>query len=390
MDITMKKLLFILNEPTYFISHRLPIAIAAKKEGYEIHVATGYPNAIPRIIDEGFTYHAIPLSRSGRNVFVEIYSILAIYHLMKKLKPDITHLVTIKPVIYGSLAARFAKIPAVVAAVSGLGYAFIDDYLEARLLRKIISRLYRHAFQHKNLKVIFQNTDDRDTLIKIGAVKEEQSVLIRGSGVDLNHYKYTEEPSTPPFVVVMASRLLRDKGVYEYVAAAKLLRDESINAKFLLAGKTDKGNPSSVSQKQLSRWSQDKDIEYIGYQDTQILFQKVHLVVLPSYREGLPRVLAEAAASGRAIITTDVPGCRAAIVPDKTGLLVNVGDHLSLARAIMKICSNDSLRHEMSKNARLFAEMEFNIVNIVDEHLKIYSLISGDRQPRTESLLAEE
>src|SRR3990167_3061979 len=147
------KLLFILNEPTYFISHRLPIAIAAQKEGYEIHVATGVDIAPQRIHDEGFIYHPIPLSRSGRSIPSELLSLLAIYRLMTRLKPKIVHLVTIKPVIYGSLAARAARVPAVVAAVSGLGYAFIDQQLEARLLRTLISRLYRLAFRHKNLNV---------------------------------------------------------------------------------------------------------------------------------------------------------------------------------------------------------------------------------------------
>ncbi len=368
-----KKLLFILNEPTYFISHRLPIAIAAQKEGYVIHVATGQRNALQKILDEGFTYHAIPLSRSGRNIFSEIKSLISIYLLMKRIKPDIVHLVTIKPVIYGALAARLARVPAVVAAVSGLGYAFIDQYLEARFLRKIISHLYRHSFKHENLKVIFQNTDDRDTLIKIGAVKEEQSVLIRGSGVDLNYYKVSNEPSSPPFIVVMASRLLRDKGVFEYVEAAKLLREKGVNARFWLAGQIDAGNPSSVNKKQLKKWTKEQHVEYIGYQDTRSLFTKVHLVVLPSYREGLPRVLAEAAASGRAVVTTDVPGCRAAIIPSKTGLLVNARDSFSLAEAICALLTNHSLRYEMGKNARLLAESEFNIINIVSEHLQIYN-----------------
>ncbi|MDF1757024.1 MAG: glycosyltransferase family 4 protein [Legionellaceae bacterium] len=374
-----KKLLFILNEPTYFISHRLPIAIAAKKEGYEVHVATGAPSALPRILDEGFTYHAIPLSRSGRNVFMEVYSIFAIYRLMKKLNPGITHLVTIKPVIYGSIAARFAKVPAVVAAVSGLGYAFIDNYFEARLLRKVVSHLYRQAFRHKNLKVIFQNTDDLDTLIQIGAVDERQSVLIKGSGVDLNHYKYTEEPTSRPFIIVMASRLLRDKGVYEYVAAAKLLREKGIDAKFLLAGQIDKGNPSSISQQQLEKLSNGKYIEHIGHQDTHLLFQQVHLVVLPSYREGLPRVLCEAAASGRAVITTDVPGCRAAVIPDKTAVLVSVRDHISLARAIEKIINNNEMRVNMGISGRKFSEQEFDVNSIVNQHLVIYKALANTK-----------
>ncbi len=368
-----KKLLLILNEPTYFVSHRLPIAIAARNLGYEVHVATGVRIPPQKILDEGFFYHSIPLSRSGRNVFSELVSIAAIYRLMRRLKPDITHLVTIKPVIYGSIAARFAKVPGVVAAVSGLGYAFIDNHFEARVLRKIISKLYRVAFRHENLKVIFQNSDDKHTLLKMKAIRHEQSVLVSGSGVDLTEFYYSEEPSASPFVVVMAARLLKDKGVFEYVEAAKILRSRGLNARFLLVGYPDLGNPSSIDESQLQKWLKEGDIEYLGYcHDTASLFSQVHVVVLPSYREGLPRVLAEAAACGRPIVTTDVPGCRAAIIPNETGLLVKVRDSLSLAEAIQQLLVDDALRNEMGAKGRKLAEDRFCITKIVDEHLQVY------------------
>ena len=372
-----RTLLFILNEPTYFISHRLPIAIAARDAGYEIHVATGAKIAPPRINEEGFSYHPLPLSRSGRNIISELISLVAIYRLMRRIKPDIVHLVTIKPVIYGSIAARFARVPAVVAAVSGLGYAFIDQYLEAKFLRKIISHLYRVAFRHKNLKVIFQNDDDKNTLIQLKAVKEDQSVLIRGSGVDLTQYNYYPEPNTSLPIIVMAARLLRDKGVAEYVEAAKILRSKGVKARFWLAGNPDPGNPSSIDENQLNTWIKNKDIEYIGYcQNISHLFSQVNLVVLPSYREGLPRVLAEAAACGRAVITTDVPGCRAAIIPDKTGLLVEVKNTLSLTTAIHKLLFDNILRNSMGSEGRKLAENKFNITRIVDDHLQIYHIVS--------------
>ncbi len=369
-----KKLLFIINDPNYFISHRLPIAIAAREQGYEIHVATGEPTILAKIREESFAYHFIPLSRSGRNIFSETKSIIAIYHLMRRVKPSIVHLVTIKPVIYGSLAARFAKVPAVVAAITGLGYAFIDHHAEAQILRKIVVQLYRLAFRHQNLKVLFQNEDDKNKLISFGALKEEQSVLIRGSGVDLTQYTYSSEPESPPFVVVLASRLLKDKGVVEYVEAAKLLKKWGLNARFLLAGYPDPGNPSSISEAQIKEWTHSQDIEYVGYQNTASLFPHVHLVVLPSYREGLPRVLVEAAACGRAIITTDVPGCRAAIIRDKTGLLVKARDPVSLAEAIRSLLVNARLRNTMGAEGRKLAESEFDIKKIVEQHLQVYHM----------------
>ncbi len=372
-----KKLLFILNEPTYFVSHRLPIALAAQQAGYTIHVATGFQIPPAEIIKAGFTYHFLPISRSGRNVFTEFKTLLAMIRLMQQVNPKIVHLVTIKPVIYGSLAARIAHIPAVVAAVSGLGYAFIDQYTEARFLRYIISKLYRIAFQHPNLKVIFQNIDDKNTLLKLGVLKENQSVIIRGSGIDLNQYVHSDEPEiselNPP-VIVMAARLLQDKGVVEYVEAAKLLRAQGINARFLLAGHPDPGNPTSIDEDQLEHWAQAGHIEYLGYcQNIPKLFSQAHVVVLPSYREGLPRVLAEAAACGRAVITTDVPGCRAAIIPEKTGLLVTVREHIRLAEAIRKLVTEHELRQMMGKEGRKLAEYEFDVNKVIGEHINIYN-----------------
>lgn len=368
-----KRILFIINDPAYFVLHRLPIAIAAREQGYEIHLAGGDLNVLPQIRDLNFEYHFIPIARSGRNIFIEMKTLIALYFLMRRLKPSIVHLITIKPVLYGALVARLAKVPAVVAAITGLGYVFTNQHAETRLLRRVVVLLYRHAFRHKNLKVLFENVDDENALLALGVLKKEQSVLIRG-GVDLTQYIYNHEPETPP-VVVLASRLLKDKGVLEYVEAAKLLKKSGLNARFLLAGYPDPGNPSSISEAQLKEWVFAQDIEYIGYQNTATLFSQVHLVVLPSYREGLPRVLVEAAACGRAIVTTDVPGCRAAITPGKTGLLVNVQDVASLAEGIRTLLTNPDLRKNMGMEGRKLAEAEFDIRKIVAEHLRVYQML---------------
>ena len=367
-----KKILYIINDPNYFISHRLPIAIAAKKKGYEIHIAAGDPNILPKIRELNLAYHYVPLSRSGRNIFTESRSLFALYLLMKRIKPDMVHLITIKPVLYGALAARLAKVPAVIAAVTGLGYAFIDQHVEAKILRKIVIFLYKHAFMHKNLTVIFQNVDDKNTLLSYGAIQESQAVLIRGSGVDLKEYSYSPEPRKKPIVVILASRLLKDKGVLEYIEAARILKKEQLDIRFLLAGYPDPGNPSSITEGLLKEWVLAQDVEYIGYQDTATLFPQVHIVVLPSYREGLPRVLVEAAASGRAVITTDVPGCRAAITPNISGLLVRDRDVASLVDGIRALAMDSSLRKNMGMEGRKLAEKEFDIKKIVAEHLAIY------------------
>jgi len=370
-----RKFLFILNEPTYFVSHRFPIALAAQALGYEIHVATGSDFPPESIEAAGFFYHTIPLSRSGRNIFSECISVLAIYRLMKHIQPDLVHLVTIKPVLYGSFAARLARVPAVVAAISGLGYAFIDDYFEARCLRYLISYLYKIAFRHKNMKVIFQNVDDRATLFKIGAVTPEQAVIIQGSGVDLTKYVHQDEPQNAPLMVVMAARLLRDKGVFEYIAAAKILKERGLEARFWLAGELDLGNPSAIKKRQLQTLVKSGVIEYLGYCHIPDLFPQAHIVVLPSYREGLPRVLSEAAACGRAVVTTDVPGCRAAIIPGETGLLVKVKDAVSLADAIHELLINNQLRKDFGSAGRQLAEREFDITAIVKQHLVVYETL---------------
>ncbi len=374
MSDSAPKLLFILNEPTYFISHRLPIAIAAQKVGYKIHVAAGEQRVLAKIKEARFTYHPLPLSRSGRNLFAELRSLFALYRLMKRIKPDLVHLVTIKPVVYGAIAARLANVPGVVAAVSGLGYAFIDQHLEAKFLRKIIIQLYRFAFKHPNVKIIFQNQDDQQILLQAKALHKAQSVIIRGSGVDLDQYRFTQEPANTPLVVIMAARLLKDKGVIEYIEAAKIVKERGLQVRFMLAGSLDPGNPSSIKQRQLNEWIQQGDIEFIGYQDNIAdLFPRVNLVILPSYREGLPRVLAEAAACGRAVVTTDVAGCRGAIIPNKTGFLVKPRDAISLANAIHTLLIDTKLRHAMGLNGRKFAEQTFNITQIVAQHLNVYA-----------------
>lgn len=375
-----KKLLFIVNEPTYFISHRFPIALAAHDAGYEIHLATGTKAPPPEIREKRFYYHHIPLSRSGQNIFLESLSVVTMYRLMKQIQPDIVHLITTKPVIYGSFVARLARVPAVVAAVSGLGFIFTGQDFKTKSLRRIVHHFYQFGFKHKNLKVIFQNKHDQALLLEMGVLQAKQSLIIHGSGVDLSQYAYAEEPSTRPLIVLMAARLLADKGIREYVEAARILKLRGMNVEFWLAGSIDPGNPTSVNEEQLQTWQQEGSVKILSYiRDIPKLFSQVHLVVLPSYREGLPRVLSEAAACGRAVITSDVPGCRDAILPEKTGMLVKVKDALDLANAIQYLLSNDALRKEMGLAARYFAERRFDITRIVKAHMDIFSEL--DRIP---------
>jgi len=366
-------LLIVVNDAAFFLSHRLPVAQGAKKAGYEVHVASMPGPAVERVRDLGFVHHELPLSRSGKNILGEIVSLVSIWRLLWRLKPDVLHLVTIKPVLYGGIAARLAPVKGVVAAVSGLGFVFLAKGLKATILRRIISSLYGFALGKKNLRVIFQNPDDRDVLVDMGALESDKVEVIRGSGVDLASYTELPEPSGTP-VVCLAARLLRDKGVLEFVEAVRILRQRGVSARFQLVGDLDLGNPATITVDELEAWRQEGFIELLGFRkDIAKLFGDAHIVTLPSYREGLPKVLVEAAACGRAVVTTNVPGCRDAIEPGITGLLVPVRNATALADAIETLLNDSELRQRMGHAGRMLAESEFSIDKIVKQHLDIYS-----------------
>lgn len=363
------------NIPEFFLSHRLPLAIAARAAGHEVHVATGAGAASARIMELGFPHHELAMSRSGTGLLAELGSLYALYRLMRRERPDVVHLVTIKPVLYGGLMARFAGVPGVLAAISGLGTIFIAEGLKAGIVRRAIECLYRVALGKANTRVIFQNTEDRDTFIRLGIIPAERTILIRGSGVDLADYPHRPEPEGIP-VVTLAGRLLKDKGVREYIEAIRLLKAEGIWARFQLAGNTDPSNPTSLTDAEVESWSREGLVEVLGYRtDIADLFANANLVVLPSYREGLPKVLAEAAAVGRAVVTTDVPGCRDAIEHGETGLLVPVRDAAALAGAIRQLLDQPERRKGMGEKARRFAEQHFRIEGIIEQHLAAYNLL---------------
>ncbi|MEJ2895898.1 glycosyltransferase family 4 protein [Bordetella avium] len=370
------RLLFVVNNPAFFLSHRVALAIAAQAQGYEVHVATMDGPSVPQIQALGMMHHVIPMSRSGKKPMEELKTMLALYRLFRKLRPDLAHLVTIKPVLYGGIAARLARVPAMVAAISGLGYVFMAKGARARLVRAVVGRFYRLALGHPNSRVIFQNANDRDLLSRLGAVRSERVEMIRGSGVDLSRYRAEPEPPAPPVVVLMVARLLRDKGVYEFVEAARLLRQQGLNVRMRLAGGVDLGNPASIRADEVQAWARAGLVEALGErQDIAELYAASHIAVLPSYREGLPKSLIEAAACARAVVTTDVPGCRDAIDPDQTGLLVPPHDAPALAAAIARLVADPAQRQRMGQAGRRLAEREFSIDDVCRRHLAIYAAL---------------
>jgi len=372
-------LLYLVNDLEFFISHRLPIAVAARNIGYKVHIVSASSKFAYKVTDLGFTHHIVSLERSGQNIFHELKTLRQLHRVFRTVKPSIVHLITIKPVIYGGIIARITGVNNVVSAVSGLGTVFVGHNLFSRFRKFIIVSLYKSAFKSKNLAVIFQNPDDRDTLLTTGALNSSQVRMIRGSGVDLQDYPYTEEIEKGA-VVVMAARLLRDKGVFEFVEAARQIKARNVNVTFRLIGSPDFGNLTSVTENDLDFWLREGLVELLGYRtDIAKQYTAANIVCLPSYREGLPKGLIEAAACSRAVITTDVPGCRDAITPNVTGLLVPPKNVEALANAIELLITNPKQRLAMGIAGRKLAEEAFTIEHVVDQHLEIYKeLLSCD------------
>jgi glycosyltransferase involved in cell wall biosynthesis len=379
-------LLFVVNCAAFFLSHRRPIADAARALGYDVHVATADGPAVVDIVAAGYPHHVLPLTRWSTGPISECRTLLSLIGLYRRLQPDIVHHVTVKPVIYGGIAARIARVPAVVSAISGLGYLFADaDCGSARERMGLINKLYRAALGHSNSCVIFQNSDDRRVLTARGIASARHQVLIPGSGVDLNHYCPAAEPDGVP-MVVMASRLLWQKGVGEFVEAARLLKEGEVKARFLLVGGLDPGNPNSVPRETLQAWAAEGVIEWTGFRtDIADVFRQSHVVVFPSYREGVPKVLLEAAACGRPIVTTEVPGCRDVVRDGENGFLVPAEDAAALASKVRVLIEDGALRRRMGAVGRRRAEREFCVREVVRRHLEIYaSLLGGGGVPQYE------
>ena len=376
--------MFVVNDAPFFLSHRLPLALAARDAGYEVHVATPDSPMAATIQKHDLHFHSIPLHRSSIRLWKELRSIQSLIALYRRLQPDLIHHVTIKPVLYGGLAARLTKVPAVVHAVPGLGHVFADSGLAASLLRIIVKRIYRVSFGHPRLKVIFQNPDDQILMERAQLTKPSDSLLIRGAGVDMNVFTPQPEQQGEP-VVIFAARMLWAKGVGEFVDAARQIRKQNISARFVLVGESDPGNPSAVPVWQLEQWHDSGVVEWWGAcTDMPRVFAEAHVVCLPSYYpEGVPKVLIEAAASGRAIVTTDMPGCREVVRHEENGLLVPARDPAALAAALRRLITSPPLRQFLGQRGREIAVAEFGLDRVVDETLAVYGELLSDNARRS-------
>lgn len=374
-DSNVKTLLFA-NTAWYLYNFRLPLAKALRAEGFEVVLVSPGDDFSERLTQAGFRWIEFPFSRKGRNPILELITILRLIPLYRREKPDFVHHFTIKCVLYGSLAAKITGVTRVINSITGLGYLFIGDSAGQKLIRPLIQFLYRLAL--RGTQVIFQNTDDRGQFLTNRLATLEQTTVVRGSGVDVDRFVPTPEQQDR-LQVLLPARMLWDKGVAEFVDAARILKKEFPDAHFVLAGDTDPQYPAAVPERLLIEWQRDGVIEWPGWQENMPdVIARSNIVCLPSYREGLPKTLIEAAACARPLVAFDAPGSREVVIHGETGYLAKFKDVPDLVNCLQKLLKNPDERKRMGANARKLAESEFSIQRIIRETLEVYSKLQGD------------
>jgi len=373
-------LLFVVNEAYFFVSHRLPIALEAQRQGFDVHIAAPADNvwapedySTEELARFGLTFHEIPISRRGTHPLQELRTFVALWGLYRRLRPDVVHHLTIKPNLYGGIAARLAGVPSVVYAITGLGQMFVATRGVLLLLRPMVLGFMRIAFGHRNARVIVQNCRDQDFLVENRVVGRSVTVLIQGSGVDLTLFCPTPEPDGEP-MVILPSRLIWEKGIQEFVDAARSLKAKGVAARFALIGNTHPSNPRAVPEVTLRGWAEEGVVEWWGRrEDMPEVMAGSHIVCLPSkYGEGAPKVLLEAAAAGRPVVATDTPGCVEVVKDGVSGLLVPAGDTPALAKALQLLIEAPNERKVMGNAARTKAKAAFGVHDVVCATLNIY------------------
>lgn len=368
----------VVNEASFFLSHRLPIAQAAVSEGYNVSIWCPPSVESSRLEKFGLCHTSMRGFRGRAGLLRELSSFAHLFYLAIRHRPDLLHLVTSKPILFGGIVARVLRIPALVA-VSGLGFVFSGEGRYQRIVRYFVVGAYRFALKNPRSIVIFQNADDKDRFARLGIGSADRAVMIKGSGTDLS--AFNPDPQKDEVKTFMLpARLLVEKGVQDFVAAARILRERGYKARFILQGNPDAGNPSAIKESELRGWNAEGVIIWRPYSEqVGLILSKADVVVLPSYyREGLPKTLIDAAAAGRASITTDWPGCRDAIVAGKTGLLCKPRNPKDLAEKMIWFLENPDKIVSMGQNARKHAERNFNVGTVSSRHLDLYrELLSG-------------
>ena len=371
---TSPRLLFLVTDDRYFISHRLPMARAAKAAGYEVHVATHISRFEDAIKAEGFVLHELSWEKAGQTPFTLARDVLIIRRLYRSVRPDIINHVALKPVILGMLAA-FGLGMAKVNIITGLGSGFIGRDWKGRILKSVLVAALRTLLNSKRTVSVVQNSDDRETLIAIG-INPETVNLILGSGIDIDNTKPLAEPSGP-ITVGITSRMLDDKGIRPLVTAQSKLQARGLDIRLLLAGEPDPTNRSTLSEAEMKAFAAMPGIEWLGHiDDVKTVWERAHIAALPSRREGLPKSLLEAAAFGRPIIATNVPGCREVARHGENALLVPVDDAAALAHAIETLANDRELRARFGANGRRAVENCFSSAAIGSQIVEIYTKLA--------------
>lgn len=373
------KLLYLVTEDWYFWSHRLPMARAAQRAGFAVGVATRVAEHGERIRAEGFALHPLRWKRGSNGPLAALAAIAEIWRLYRRERPLIVHHVALKPAVLGSVAALIAGVPAVVNAVTGMGFVASSPSLRARLLRRPVSLALSHLIERANSRVIVQNEDDRRLLLALNPAAAPRIAVIRGSGIDLARFVPAQEPQAPPVVAGFAGRLLADKGVATLVEAQQLLRRRGVDLRLRIAGTPDPENPSSIDAATLARWRDLPGIAWLGQvEDIGGLWRQCHIAVLPSRREGLPKSLLEAAAMARPLVATDVPGCREIARPDENALLVPPDDAEALARALERLTGDAELRRRFGAASRRIVESDLAAEAVGEATVALYRALLAE------------
>ncbi|MBS3963676.1 MAG: glycosyltransferase family 4 protein [Methylomonas sp.] len=372
------KLLFLVTEDWYFCSHRMALAQAAQASGYAVSVLCRVKHHGDVIRDAGFELIDLPMRRGGLNPAREWMTLVRIWQVYRRLKPDLVHQVAVKPVVYGSLAAWFLPTIKQVNLLAGLGTVFSARHWKTSVLKFLLKRLFRWLLRQPHVITVVQNRQDYAVLTEQLGLLPQQVRLIKGSGVDIEQFGYSAMPP-PPLRLALVSRLLWDKGIAEFVAAARLLKQKGLQFQALLVGEPDEENIRSIGVEQLKDWQDEGVVDCVGrIDDVAAFWRSVHIAVLPSYREGLPKTLLEAAASGRPIITTDTAGCNEIVEHEVNGLLVPVRSVPPLADALERLVSNPALCAQMGKAGRTKVETEFANALVFAQTLAVYRELFND------------
>lgn len=372
----MARLFIVVNEDRFFLSHRKDIAVAAVAAGYDVTIVAKDTGRRNEILALGAKYIDLPVNPTGMNIGQELKTFYFLWRLFRKERPDIVHNVGLKQMLWGGLAAKLARVPLLVSAVSGLGVMFSGENLS--LYTRAIMQMLRFSHNRKGVAAIFQNGDDRQLFLDHKIVKQEQLYFTKGSGVNLKDFAYTSDPDSEKVNVIFTARMVKEKGMVTLIEAAELLRKEyEDKAEFWLCGGLS-NNPQAIKEDELRALCDDKYIKWLGHRtDVRELLMKSHIVAFPSYyREGVPKSLIEASAIGRPIVTTNSVGCKDVVEDGVNGYLIPIKDADALADRLRKLFDSRELRISMGRKSREFAERDFSIEGVVKTHLEIYNKVN--------------